>query len=220
MVDDSHDITADILLRAYAYGVFPMGESRDDPSLYWVDPLERGILPLEGFHVPRKLKRTIRQHPFDVTVDTAFRATMVACATPAPGREGTWINDRIVDLYCELFERGYAHSVECWQDGRLVGGLYGVSLGAAFFGESMFSRATDASKVALTYLVARLKAGGFRLLDTQFVTDHLSQFGATEIPRADYKEMLAAAIEQPSDFFTLPLDAQPSDVLQSVSQTS
>jgi leucyl/phenylalanyl-tRNA--protein transferase len=220
MVDDSHEITADILLRAYAYGVFPMGESREDPSLYWVDPLERGILPLEGFHVPRKLKRVIRQQPFDVTVDTAFRATMVACATPAPGREGTWINDRIVDLYCELFDRGYAHSVECWQDGLQVGGLYGVSLGSAFFGESMFSRATDASKIALVYLVARLKAGGYRLLDTQFVTDHLSQFGAMEIPRADYKELLAEVITETADFYSLPVDVQPADVLQSVSQTS
>ncbi len=218
MEDD--EITADILLRAYAYGVFPMGESRDDPSLYWVDPTERGILPLDSFHVPRKLKRTIRQRPYDVTVDTAFRATMAACATPAPGRSGTWINDRIVDLYCELNARGAAHSVECWKDGVLVGGLYGVSLGAAFFGESMFSRATDASKVALVHLVARLRRGGFTLLDTQFVTDHLAQFGALEIPRSEYRERLADAIEAQADFYSLAVGAGPEEILQSLSHTS
>lgn len=220
MAEDGGEITADILLRAYAYGVFPMGESRDDPSLYWVDPRERGILPLDGFHMPRKLKRTIRQGSFEVTIDTAFRETMMACATPAPGRTGTWINDRIMDLYCELFERGHAHSVECWQEGEMVGGLYGVSLGAAFFGESMFSRTTDASKVALVHLVARLNRGGYLLLDTQFVTDHLSQFGAIEIPRDDYKARLATAIETRSDFYSLPAGAAAEDVLQSVSHTS
>jgi len=224
MIDDDTDtdgeITADILLRAYAYGVFPMGESRDDPSLYWVDPQERGIIPLDGFKLPRKLRSTVRKSPFNVTIDTAFRAVMEACALPAPGRSGTWINDRIVDLYCELHERGYAHSVECWKGERLIGGLYGVSLGAAYFGESMFSRETDASKIALTYLVARLKRGGFKLLDTQFVTDHLAQFGALEIPRDEYRRRLAEAITLPSDFYSLDAGAAAEEIVQSVSQTS
>ena len=217
---DESEVTADILLRAYAYGVFPMGQSRDDPSLYWIDPTERGILPLNAFHLPKKLKRTLRKQPFEITVDTDFKAVMLACATPAPGRHGTWINDRIVELYCELHARGNAHSVECRQAGALVGGLYGVSLGAAFFGESMFSRATDASKIALTYLVARLKRGGFTLLDTQFVTEHLSQFGAVEIPRATYRDALAKAIATPADFYSLPADACVNEVLQSISHTS
>lgn len=224
MTDDDPDsdgeITADILLRAYAYGVFPMGESRDDPSLYWVDPQERGIIPLDGFKLPRKLRSTIRKAPFRVTIDTSFRDVMEACALPAPGRSGTWINDRIVDLYCELHERGYAHSVECWKDQQLVGGLYGVSLGAAYFGESMFSRETDASKIALAYLVARLRHGGFKLLDTQFVTDHLAQFGAIEIPRDEYRSRLADAIAQPSDFYSLGAGAAAEEIVQSVSQTS
>ncbi|CDO60905.1 Leucyl/phenylalanyl-tRNA--protein transferase [Candidatus Phaeomarinobacter ectocarpi] len=224
MIDDDTDtdgeITADILLRAYAYGVFPMGESRDDPSLYWVDPQERGIIPLDGFKLPRKLRSTVRKSPFNVTIDTAFRAVMEACALPAPGRSGTWINDRIVDLYCELHERGYAHSVECWKGQQLVGGLYGVSLGAAYFGESMFSRETDASKIALTYLVARLRRGGFKLLDTQFVTDHLAQFGALEIPRDEYRRRLAEAITLPSDFYSLDAGAAADEIVQSVSHTS
>lgn len=224
MIDDDTEtdgeITADILLRAYAYGVFPMGESRDDPSLYWVDPQERGIIPLDGFKLPRKLRSTVRKSPFKVTIDTAFRAVMEACALPAPGRSGTWINDRIVDLYCQLHERGYAHSVECWKDQQLVGGLYGVSLGAAYFGESMFSRETDASKIALTYLVARLRRGGFKLLDTQFVTNHLAQFGALEIPRDEYRRRLAEAITLPSDFYSLDAGAAPEEIVQSVSQTS
>lgn len=224
MIDDDTEtdgeITADILLRAYAYGVFPMGESRDDPSLYWVDPQERGIIPLDGFKLPRKLRSTVRKSPFKVTIDTSFRAVMEACALPAPGRSGTWINDRIVDLYCELHERGYAHSVECWKDQQLVGGLYGVSLGAAYFGESMFSRETDASKIALTYLVARLRRGGFKLLDTQFVTDHLAQFGALEIPRDEYRRRLAEAITLQSDFYSLDAGAAAEEIVQSVSQTS
>lgn len=214
------DITADILLRAYAYGVFPMGEARDDDRLYWVDPDMRGVIPLDRFHVPRSLRRTIRRAPYEVTVDTAFRDTVLACAQAAPGRSGTWINDRIVRLYCELKARGRAHSVECWREGRLVGGLYGVSLGAAFFGESMFSRATDASKVALVHLVARLRAGGYRLLDTQFVTDHLAQFGTEEIPREVYRERLADAVARSADFYSLPDGLSPEDILQSVTQMS
>lgn len=214
------EITAEILLRAYAYGVFPMGESRDDPSLYWVDPTQRGILPLDAFHISKKLKRTIRKGPFRITVDTAFRTTMQACAAPAPGRDGTWINDRIVDLYCELHDSGHAHSVECWHDDEMVGGLYGVSLGAAFFGESMFSNVTDASKVALVHLVARLRRGGFRLLDTQFVTEHLAQFGAIEIPRADYQKRLASAIAAEADFYSLGDAPSADEILQSVNQAS
>ena len=214
------DIDAEVLLRAYAYGVFPMAESRDDPELYWIDPEARGILPLDAFHVPKRLKRTIRRHPFDIRIDTAFREVMLGCAEAAPNRDGTWINERIVGLYCELHERGRAHSVECWQEGELVGGLYGVSLGAAFFGESMFSRVTDASKVALVYLVARLIRGGYRLLDTQFVTSHLKQFGAVEISRDKYRARLMEATAATGDFYSLPEDADPEEVLQSVTQMS
>lgn len=214
------EIDAEVLLRAYAYGVFPMAESRDDPQLYWIDPEARGILPLDKFHVPKRLRRTIRQRPFEVRVDTAFRETMLGCAEAAPNRDGTWINDRIVGLYCDLHAAGRAHSVECWQGSALVGGLYGVSLGAAFFGESMFSRATDASKVALVYLVARLIRGGYRLLDTQFVTSHLTQFGAIEISRDQYRARLFQATAEEADFYSLPLDASPEEVLQSVTQTS
>ncbi|KAB7740520.1 leucyl/phenylalanyl-tRNA--protein transferase [Parvibaculum sedimenti] len=214
------NVDADVLLRAYAYGVFPMAESRDDPELYWIDPERRGILPLDGFHLPRRLKRTVRSAPFEVRIDTSFRGVMLACAESAPDREGTWINDRILDLYGELFARGNAHSVECWQSGRLVGGLYGVSLGAAFFGESMFSRETDASKVALVYLIARLIAGGYKLLDTQFVTEHLKQFGTIEIPRDIYRARLHLATLEEADFYRLPLDAGPEEVLQVLSHTS
>ncbi|GMV63979.1 MAG: leucyl/phenylalanyl-tRNA--protein transferase [Parvibaculum sp.] len=214
------EIDAEVLLRAYAYGVFPMAESRDDPQLYWIDPEARGILPLDKFHVPKRLRRTIRQQPFEVRVDTAFRETMLGCAEAAPNRDGTWINDRIVGLYCDLHSAGRAHSVECWQGSLLMGGLYGVSLGAAFFGESMFSRATDASKVALVYLVARLIRGGYRLLDTQFVTSHLTQFGAIEISRDQYRARLFQATAEEADFYSLPLDASPEEILQSVTQTS
>lgn len=214
------EIDADMLLRAYAYGVFPMAESRDDPQLYWIDPEARGVLPLDKFHVPRRLKRTIRQRLFDVRIDTSFREVMLGCAEAAPGRDGTWINARILELYTELHERGHAHSVECWRDGKLVGGLYGVSIGAAFFGESMFSRETDASKVALVYLVARLVRGGYKLLDTQFVTTHLAQFGAREISREAYRKRLARAIATDADFYSLALDTAPEEILQSVSQIS
>lgn len=214
------NIDADVLLRAYAYGVFPMAESRDDPELYWIDPERRGVLPLDGFHLPRRLKRTLRTEPYEIRIDTAFRDVMQACAEETPDREGTWINDRILDLYCELFARGHAHSVECWENGQLVGGLYGVSLGGAFFGESMFSRRTDASKIALVYLVARLIAGGYMLLDTQFVTEHLSQFGTIEIPRDAYRARLHLAILEKADFYRLPLDAGAEDVLQVLSHTS
>ena len=190
----SSKLTPDLLLRGYAEGLFPMAERRDDPTLYWVSPEQRGIIPLDGFHVPRRLARTMRARPFAVTNDIAFGAVMRACAAPAPGREESWINDEILHLYGALHAGGQAHSVECWRDGELVGGLYGVSLGAAFFGESMFSRATDASKIALVHLVDILRRGNFTLLDTQFLTGHLARFGAIEIPRAHYKLLLHDAL--------------------------
>jgi leucyl/phenylalanyl-tRNA--protein transferase len=175
-----------------------MGEQRDDPTLYWVNPELRGILPLDGFHVPRRLARTVRSGQFTVTSNTAFAEVMQACAAPAPGREQSWINAEILRLYGALFAAGHAHSVECWQDGELVGGLYGVQLGAAFFGESMFSKVRDASKVALVHLVEGLLRGGFVLLDTQFLTAHLARFGVVEIPRAEYLLLLQDAIRRPA----------------------
>ncbi len=198
-------LDAPTLLRAYAIGVFPMAMSRDDPELYWFDPEMRGVIPLDAFHVPHRLKRTIRQRPYRISVDTAFEHVMRACAEPRPGHEETWINDEIVDLYTELFEHGHAHSIECFEGSTLVGGLYGVSLGAAFFGESMFSRRRDASKVALWALVEVLRTGGYQLLDTQYLTPHLSQFGAVEIPRDDYKERLATALKHDAVFHSRAL---------------
>lgn len=188
-------LTPELLLRAYAAGIFPMAETADDLDVFWVDPEQRGVLPLDGFHLPRRLARTLRQEVFDVRCDAAFEAVVRGCAEPTPERPKTWINEEIVRLYAALHRLGFAHSVEAWRDGELVGGLYGVALGAAFFGESMYSRVTDASKVALAQLVARLRLGGFRLLDTQFVTDHLEQFGAVEISRAQYHRRLSAAIQ-------------------------
>jgi leucyl/phenylalanyl-tRNA--protein transferase len=193
-------LTAELLLQAYAAGIFPMAESADDPELYWVDPVRRGILPLDAFHVPRRLRRTLRQHLFEVRCDNDFESVVRGCAQPAADRPQTWINEEIVALYTELFRRGAAHSVESWHHGELAGGLYGVQLGAAFFGESMFSRVTDASKVALVHLVARLRLGGFMLLDTQFVTEHLERFGAIEVSRRDYHARLAAALRNKAKF--------------------
>jgi leucyl/phenylalanyl-tRNA--protein transferase len=189
-------LTPQLLLDAYAQGLFPMAEQRDSAELYWVSPEKRGVIPLDGFHVPHRLARTVRSGRFAVTADRAFAEVMRACAAPAEGRQETWINDEILRLYNALFEAGHAHSVECWQDGILAGGLYGIRLGAAFFGESMFSRQRDASKVALVHLVDRLKRGGFALLDTQFLTGHLARFGAVEIPRARYLELLDQALHQ------------------------
>jgi leucyl/phenylalanyl-tRNA--protein transferase len=193
-------LTPDILLEAYAAGIFPMAESADDPELFWVDPTRRGVLPLDAFHIPRRLKRVLRRGGFAVRVDTAFGAVMQGCAEASETRPSTWINAEIIRLYSALFERGAAHSVECWHQGALAGGLYGISLGAAFFGESMFSRVTDASKIALVELVARLRRGGFRLLDTQFLTPHLARFGGVEIPRAHYHRLLAEALRYPAVF--------------------
>ena len=213
-------LTPEILLRAYSVGLFPMAERRDDPTLYWIDPEHRGILPLDKFHISRRLKRTVRAGRFDVRCDTAFRDVMVGCSQPAPGRTETWINQEILRLYGELFKMGRAHSVESWRNGVLAGGLYGVALGGAFFGESMFSRETDASKVALVHLVARLKKGGFRLLDTQFVTDHLSQFGAREIHRDGYRELLASALDVNATFYRDVGADELESFLQSMTHTS
>ena len=194
-------LTPEILLRAYSCGVFPMARSRDDPRLYWVDPQDRGILPLDGLHVSHSLLKTIRQERFEVRCDTAFEEVLRGCAEPGPDRPDTWINDQIHGMFTELHDLGLAHSVECWRDGALVGGLYGLALGGAFFGESMFSRQTDASKVALVHLCARLVKGNFRLLDTQFVTDHLGRFGAVEIPKEAYMKRLAEALTSPARFY-------------------
>ena len=213
-------ISAAVLLRAYRMGLFPMAAARRDPEIHWVDPETRGVLPLDRFHLPRSLARTARREAFALRVDGAFDAVVAACAAPAPGRRATWINRPIQRLYGELFRLGYAHSVECWRGGRLAGGLYGVALGGAFFGESMFSRARDASKLALAHLAARLAAGGFRLLDVQFHTAHLARFGAVEIPRAEYLRRLAAALEAKADFYSLPAPESAADWLPFVPSAS
>jgi leucyl/phenylalanyl-tRNA--protein transferase len=195
------EITPQILLRAYSIGMFPMAESADDEELFWVEPRERAVFPLNGFVVSRSLAKTVRRDVFEVRIDHDFDAVIDACAAPAPGRASTWINGEIRRLYRALFNLGAVHTVECWREGRLVGGLYGVALGAAFFGESMFHRETDASKVALTHLVARLRAGGFRLLDTQFMTSHLASLGAREISRKEYRRLLRDAMAPPAANF-------------------
>ncbi|HZV83849.1 MAG TPA: leucyl/phenylalanyl-tRNA--protein transferase [Brevundimonas sp.] len=189
----------DELLNCYATGVFPMGEGRDDPRIFLVEPEHRGVIPLDGFRIPTRLRRTVRSEPFTIRIDTAFPAVLDACAEPGPGREDSWINGPIRRLYLELNARGHAHSVECWRDERLAGGLYGVTLGGAFFGESMFTRERDASKVALVHLVARLRRGGWTLLDAQFLTAHLGQFGAVETPQTAYLRLLAAARRKRAD---------------------
>jgi leucyl/phenylalanyl-tRNA---protein transferase len=189
-------LTPNVLLRAYAAGIFPMAESAEATELRWFDPPIRAIIPLDGFHTPAKLKRHIKKKPYTIKLDTAFNKTMMACAEPVPGRTTTWINKEIIGLYTTLHWRGHAHSIEAWDGNELVGGLYGVSLGSAFFGESMFSRKTDASKIALVYLVALLKYCGFTLLDTQFQTEHLAQFGTHEITRANYHHLLESAVQK------------------------
>ncbi len=193
------EITPDLLLQAYSCGIFPMAENADDPELHWYEPRRRGIMPLEAFHVPRSLAKTVRSGRFEVVADRDFDAVMAGCAAAAPGREKTWINATIRRLYRDLFDRGFCHCVEARRDGELVGGLYGVAIGGAFFGESMFHRATDASKVALVHLVGRLKRGGYRLLDAQFVTNHLATFGAVEIDRNTYRSLLAQALTSGAD---------------------
>lgn len=217
------EITPEVLLKAYALGIFPMAESADDPSLFWVEPEQRGIIPLDGgFHVSRRLARTIRSNKFEVHVDRDFDAVIDACAAPAAGRDSTWINKRIRKLYRALFDRRQCHTVETWRDGRLVGGLYGVKIGAAFFGESMFHFERDASKVALAHLVARLKVGGFKLLDAQFTTSHLESMGAVEVSRVEYQNMLNKAAAAQAQFYCWPSDGviDGGVVLQSISQIS
>ena len=221
--DASGDVAGfdvETLIDCYRRGLFPMAETRADETIYLIDPEQRGVIPLDRFHLSRRLTRTIRSGRFQVRVDGAFAEVIAACASPQPGRPETWINGAIEALYGELFSRGLAHSVETWLEGRLVGGLYGVSLGGAFFGESMFSRERDASKVALAHLVARLRAGGYRLLDAQFITEHLVQFGAEEIPRDAYRRRLALALATDADFYRMPAYSTPDTVLQAISQAS
>jgi leucyl/phenylalanyl-tRNA---protein transferase len=210
----------DTLLRLYRHGMFPMADSAHDPNLFIVDPELRGIIPLDDFHVSRSLKKRVRSGIYEVTADRAFAEVVKGCAAPLPGRENTWINPTIYRLYTELHRRGHAHSVETWHRGELVGGLYGVSLGRAFFGESMFSTATDASKVALLHLVARLLAGGYTLLDTQFVNDHLVQFGVVEVERADFLVLLDQSLEDEGDFHRVGPILSGQDALQLITQMS
>lgn len=194
----SPGITPEILLRAYSIGLFPMAESADDPEIFWVEPDVRGVLPLDGrFHISKSLRKTIKQRPFDIRFNSDFDAVITACAQETSDRPSTWINETIRTLYSALHRMGHAHSVEAWDGDELVGGLYGVSLGSAFFGESMFSRRTDASKICLVHLVEHLRQKHFTLLDTQFTTEHLKTFGAIDVPKADYALLLAAAMESP-----------------------
>ncbi|API60674.1 leucyl/phenylalanyl-tRNA--protein transferase [Tardibacter chloracetimidivorans] len=193
----------DLLLRAYAVGVFPMADSRDAPDVFWVEPKRRGILPLNSFHLSHSLAKALKSDRFTVTADKAFADVMRGCAEPKPDRPETWINELIIEGYEKLFARGHAHSVECWLNGELAGGLYGVTLGGAFFGESMFTRRTNASKVAMAWLVARLRVGGFKLLDTQFLTPHLASMGTIEVPRNAYQSLLSEAVATPADFGAL-----------------
>lgn len=200
----SFEVTPDLMLRAYRAGLFPMADTREGDRLYWLDPEQRGVLPLDAFHLSRRLLRTVLAEEYEVASDVDFDAVIAGCAAAGPGRDDTWINANIERLFARLHRMDHAHSIECRQDGRLVGGLYGVVIGGAFFGESMFSRARDASKVALVHLVARLRLGGFVLLDTQFVTAHLAQFGAAEIPREIYKQQLAGAVDHPAVWLADP----------------
>jgi leucyl/phenylalanyl-tRNA--protein transferase len=212
--------SVDDLIDCYRRGVFPMADARHDRRVFLVEPARRGVLPLDAFHISRRLARTVRSDRFEVRIDTAFAEVVDACAAPLPGRMETWINEPIQRMCAVLFDRGLAHSVEAWREGALVGGLYGVALGAAFFGESMFSLERDASKVALVHLVARLKAGGFLLLDTQFLTEHLASFGAEEISRAEYGRRLAAALAATADFGRLSAHAGGAAAAQLISQAS
>jgi leucyl/phenylalanyl-tRNA---protein transferase len=207
-------ITPKILLQAYTIGIFPMAETAEDNALYWVEPDERGIIPLHGLRISQSLRKQVRRQSFEIRIDSAFSEVIKACAAKTKNRKSTWINERICELYGQLHKMGHCHSVECWKDGKLVGGLYGVKIGAAFFGESMFSRETDASKVALVHLVARLNAGGFQLLDAQFMNPHLKTLGAIVISKADYKELLPNAIAASADFNKFKEDRDPARVLE------
>ncbi len=210
------EITPQVLLKAYSCGIFPMAESADDPALYWIEPQHRGVLPLDSVNVPGRLGRTIRNSPYDVRIDTDFERTIEGCAAARPGRNSTWINARIKSLYGELFKLGHCHTVEVWDGDRIVGGLYGVALKGAFFGESMFSVERDTSKIALIHLCARLIHGGFNLLDTQFVTQHLRQFGAMEIGRAAFHKRLEKALAVEGNFYALPIDAPREEIVRIV----
>jgi leucyl/phenylalanyl-tRNA--protein transferase len=212
------EITPQVLLKAYTCGIFPMAESADDPALYWIEPQHRGILPLAAVHVPRRLARTLRSTPFAIHIDTDIEGVIEGCAASRPGRRSTWINERIRGLYRDLYDLGHCHTVEVWDSDRLVGGLYGVALNGAFFGESMFSNARDASKIALMHLAARLAYGGFKLLDTQFVTDHLRQFGTVELNREEFHRLLETALDVDADFARLPLDAGAETILGILAQ--
>lgn len=224
------DLTPELLLCAYASGIFPMANDRDDPTIQWIDPHQRGIIPLDAYHVPRSVRKLLRQQRFEIRTNSAFEAVITACAECRDDRPRTWLNDELITLYCALHDRHYAHSVECWIDDRLVGGAYGLSLGGAFFGESMFSRVRDASKVALVDLIERLNLGGYCLLDTQFVTDHLKRFGAIEIPREAYLRRLRQALAVEARFYSdegvivsstpWPLRAGSVGSSQSTTQTS
>ena len=207
------EITPQVLLKAYSCGIFPMAESADDPALYWIEPQHRGLLPLSAVHIPRRLAKTARTTPLQVRVDTAFEGVIEGCSSTRPGRRSTWINKRIRSLYRELFDLGHCHTVEVWNGEKLVGGLYGVALGGAFFGESMFSFERDASKIALVHLAARLIHGGFTLLDTQFATDHLRQFGTVEVDRDEFHRQLERALKVQGEFLRLAKDAAPEQVL-------
>jgi leucyl/phenylalanyl-tRNA---protein transferase len=210
------EITPQVLLKAYSCGIFPMAESADDPALYWIEPQSRGVLPLAGIHLSSRLAQTIRNTPLAVRIDTDFHGVIEGCAASRPGRRTTWINGRIRSLYGDLFDNGHCHTVEVWNGDKLVGGLYGVALSGAFFGESMFSYERDASKIALMHLAARLIHGGFTLLDTQFVTEHLRQFGAIEVDRAGFHGLLDHALGQPANFLALDRDVAPERVVDIV----
>ncbi len=217
--DIAVEITPQVLLKAYSCGIFPMAEHANDPALYWIEPQDRGILPLGSLHVPKRLLRTVRKTPWRVKVDSDFDGVIEGCAGIKPNRKSTWINDRIRTLYRELFKLGYCHTIEVWNDEELIGGLYGVALGGAFFGESMFSTQRDASKIALVHLCARLIEGGFTLLDTQFVTDHLRQFGTVEVNRETFQELLEDALREDADFKRLALDTNAGRVADVVTRT-
>ena len=206
-------ITPQVLLKAYCVGIFPMAESAEDSALYWIEPEERGVIPLDGLRISHSLRKRVRQRPFDIRIDTAFSEVIGSCAEKRQERKTTWINSRIRALYTQLHKMGCCHTIECWQEETLAGGLYGVRIGAAFFGESMFSRATDASKIALVHLVARLNAGGYRLLDAQFMNPHLARLGALPVGKAEYHAMLESALEHEADFFHFKDDRDPETVL-------
>ncbi len=218
--DSATAIATDDLLKAYTLGYFPMARAREDAEVVWILPDERGVIPLDRMHAPKKLAKFLKTEPFDVRINTAFPAVIAACAEATPARPSTWINDAIIEAYTELHFDGRAHSVECWRDGKLVGGLYGVVLGAAFCGESMFSRETNASKVAMLHLMARLKIGGFHFIDAQFFNEHLEQFGLVGMPDEEYQIILEKALAAKADFFAAPDQLSATCVLQSITQTS